>query len=86
MLCFKSDGALMKAGFAREANAGAGIVAGANPSTKSESQLETEITTALNGLNTSCESSDLRMSMVRYNLPQSYSKALASKLSSTRAV
>jgi len=40
-----------------------------------------EYTAALNGRNTSYELSDVKMSMVRYNLPNSYGEALASNLS-----
>jgi len=40
-----------------------------------------EYSAALNGRNTSYELSDVKMSMVRYNLPNSYGEALASNLS-----
>lgn len=85
-VCFatRASGAQMKAvsGFAYEGTSTAPITpAGNNPSTKSDSELETEITNALTGANTSYQLDDLKMSIVRYNLPQAYSEALASNLS-----
>ena len=76
-VCFKTEatGAQMNTGFARASG-------GANPSTKNDTELQSEIVAALKGINTSYQLDDLKMSIVRYNLPQAYSEALASNLSS----
>ena len=76
-------------GFGAKASGGGGggavaIAAGTHPtSLAGGTAIQGELDTAFaNSTNTSYVLSDLKLSMVRYNLPQSYSEALASNLSS----
>tara|TARA_R100000951_G_scaffold94688_1_gene83494 strand:+ start:1522 stop:3036 length:1515 start_codon:yes stop_codon:yes gene_type:complete len=87
--CFKTPtatGAAIIAGFGKKADASATppVLPGSHPTSLGNAvAIQTEIDNALlKNTNVSYQLTDLKMSMVRYNLPQSYSEALASNLSS----
>ena len=88
--CFKSlaSGPSIFAGFGAKPVASSGsnpaVPGGSHPTSKATgAEIQGEIDTAVAAsTNVSYVLSDLKLSMVRYNLPQSYSEALASNLSS----